>query len=578
MMLVFIVPLQSPQASTDWRRVSSLAQRTIGSLLAQQHPAFHVVLVCNEPPIGCPSDSRLQILQRSFPAPEVSIWENRMSDKWRKVRVGLVGMRDVAPCHLMVVDADDCVSNRLAGFSAASPDSVGWVFERGWMHDEGSSLIYLRRREFDAICGTSSIVHVNRDELPVNEEGGREDNFVLKSGHTKIRTYMMDRGTPLQRLPFVGAVYNLGTGENHTSFSLKAWRSKRVMLQKALSYRLLTSRIREEFTLFTIFKLMRVVLRKIKSFARTLRSPSKLPPLIRRNWVQLIAALKRNKPIAYSLIRDVPFVCFPDQEISLRLYLQGYLIEAIEMEAAYRWIQPGDSCVDVGAHVGVYASLLAHRTGSSGCVLAFEPSPRTFMQLQRCIDWLRLDQVVLLASCATDHSGLVSFHVVSAAGAGPEEESMVVPPDRAGEFKRCLVPCTTVETALAALPPLRPVSFLKIDVEGAEPLVLRGCQSLLKEDQLPLVLAEVHLPALSAYGFKPDDVMEFIPERLFERYLIPMSTSDARPDRQPATIYSLRSGVEWPILANVLAVPRVGRFAEREALLRSLLPSASGTA
>jgi hypothetical protein len=37
----------------------------------------------------------------------------------------------------------------------------------------------------------------------------------------------------------------------------------------------------------------------------------------------------------------------------------------------------------------------------------------------------------------------------------------------------------------------RPVSFIKIDVEGAEPLVFEGARRLLAEDR-PLILSELH--------------------------------------------------------------------------------------
>jgi hypothetical protein len=37
----------------------------------------------------------------------------------------------------------------------------------------------------------------------------------------------------------------------------------------------------------------------------------------------------------------------------------------------------------------------------------------------------------------------------------------------------------------------RPISFIKIDIEGAEPLALRGAQDLLRADR-PLILSELH--------------------------------------------------------------------------------------
>jgi hypothetical protein len=45
--------------------------------------------------------------------------------------------------------------------------------------------------------------------------------------------------------------------------------------------------------------------------------------------------------------------------------------------------------------------------------------------------------------------------------------------------------------ALDRYPLPRPIRFIKIDVEGAEPLVMRGAERLLREDR-PVILSELH--------------------------------------------------------------------------------------
>jgi hypothetical protein len=248
-MLVFVAPLQSPRASKHWPNVCKLAKRTVHSILDQTHPDFRLLLVCNEPPPGLPMHPKLTVVQRDLPVPDMSIWENRMVDKWRKVRIGLVATRTFTPCHVMITDADDLVSNRLAEVCAANPNCGGWVFASSWMYDENSRWILHRRNGFNSVCGTSSIVRVELSDLPAIEEGSLDETLILRSGHTQIEKAMSERGTPLTALPFDGAIYILGTGENHTNFSLAKWRSKKILIHKLLNYRPLTSRIRREFGL-----------------------------------------------------------------------------------------------------------------------------------------------------------------------------------------------------------------------------------------------------------------------------------------------------------------------------------------
>lgn len=252
-MLAFIIPLQSPLASNNWPRVSMLATRCLASILAQTNPDFKVVLVCNELPVGFRPDPRVTILQRDFPLPGKSS-QARMEDKWLKVRYGLAALRQIAPCHVMVVDADDLVSNRLAGHVAKYPDANGWIFETGLLHDEGSKLIYQQKKDFHLMCGTSSIIRLERDDLPLSEQDETRSCLVLRSGHRLIEKEMERIGKPLFPLAFPGAIYILGTGENDSGFSLKGWRSKRVLLQKLLNYRFVSSCIRQEFGLYGLDK------------------------------------------------------------------------------------------------------------------------------------------------------------------------------------------------------------------------------------------------------------------------------------------------------------------------------------
>lgn len=252
-MLVFIVPLKSPQTSKDWQRACRLVRRTLHSILNQTDQDFRVFLVCNEPPHGLPKHPHLSVVRRDLlrvPANQ----EDRMADKWLKLHLGVVAARFLAPCHFMLVDADDLVSNRLAAHCAAYPKSFGWYFDRGWVHDEGSRLAFKWRQGFDAVCGTSSIWRAEPADLPVEEKTSAEDCLPLRCsfGHMVIRTNMDALGRPLQSLPFIGSVYVVGTEENWSSHSLRGWRGKKVFLRKLVNYRWVTRGLRREFGLWPL--------------------------------------------------------------------------------------------------------------------------------------------------------------------------------------------------------------------------------------------------------------------------------------------------------------------------------------
>ncbi|HEV7403010.1 MAG TPA: hypothetical protein VGO11_08795 [Chthoniobacteraceae bacterium] len=251
-MLIFVVALQSPLASRDWGLVSRLWERTLRSICAQTCGDFRVFLVCNERPAIGFAHPAVTVVEGDFPLPGPSTAE-RMQDKWLKLKHGLVAARSLAPAHVFIMDADDCVHRGLAALCAAHPGEIGWRFYTGYVRDEGSRWLFLRR-DFDTYCGTSAIVRAEPADLPGSVEEPIAPYFLLTHGHGAIGEYLRERGTPLRKLPFIGAIYNTATGENDSGFSLRGWRSRKVLLRKLLNSRPLTWKIRREFGLYELEK------------------------------------------------------------------------------------------------------------------------------------------------------------------------------------------------------------------------------------------------------------------------------------------------------------------------------------
>lgn len=243
-MLIAIVPLQSPEASRDWQRVSALARRTITSLL-NMTGEFRLILVCNQPPSHLPQSSALDVIECDLPVPAPNT-PSRMSDKWLKVRIGLAAARRWMPAHIMIADADDCVSSRLGEFVSRNSNQQGWYFDEGYFYTEGRSFLIIKN-EFHRHCGTSAIVRCEAAELPRDVY---DDSCILtRFGHTAVVDEFARLGRPLEPLPFRGAVYVTGTGENDSGISYRSWDSRKRFVRELVRHRLLTPRLRQEFNL-----------------------------------------------------------------------------------------------------------------------------------------------------------------------------------------------------------------------------------------------------------------------------------------------------------------------------------------
>ena len=72
-------------------------------------------------------------------------------------------------------------------------------------------------------------------------------------------------------------------------------------------------------------------------------------------------------------------------------------------------VRPGDVVWDVGANVGLYTTRLSTLVGSTGRVIAFEPAPACFAQLQRAT--ADFSNVSLLQSALSDQAGQASLSI-----------------------------------------------------------------------------------------------------------------------------------------------------------------------
>jgi FkbM family methyltransferase len=153
-----------------------------------------------------------------------------------------------------------------------------------------------------------------------------------------------------------------------------------------------------------------------------------------------------------------------------------------------RVVAPGDLVIDAGANVGFYTLLLAKLVGEHGSVLAFEPFPPHVDLLERSIaengfgDRVRLERCAL--GGARDAMSLVqAVLTTNAGGAYLAPTDAPIPPGHA------VTPTPVVR--LDDVVERRPVAFLKLDIEGAEPLAIAGARDVLEHDR-PVILSELH--------------------------------------------------------------------------------------
>lgn len=157
-------------------------------------------------------------------------------------------------------------------------------------------------------------------------------------------------------------------------------------------------------------------------------------------------------------------------------------------------VEPESVFVDVGANVG-YFSLLAAKRGAT--VVSYEPTPNVFARLSENMALNRLN-ANLVNAAVMDRAGTISFHLSSD---DPEANSLF------GDGAEITVPAVSLDDDLKRRGVGR-VHLLKIDAEGAEPLVLDGARELLSSPHAPAIVIEVNPFALAPGGYRAEDIYD----------------------------------------------------------------------
>jgi FkbM family methyltransferase len=151
-------------------------------------------------------------------------------------------------------------------------------------------------------------------------------------------------------------------------------------------------------------------------------------------------------------------------------------------------IQPGDVCFDAGANIGYFSNIMGKLTGPTGQVWAFEPVPENYdvLKLNAVLANHENEVVRPIHAAVSDHAGMVrivrnqfsTYHQVAAI----EGE---VPSDA-----ECAT-SVTLDDEYISHRIWKSMSVLKVDVEGHEWPVIKGCERLIRNRTVHNIIIEL---------------------------------------------------------------------------------------
>jgi FkbM family methyltransferase len=179
------------------------------------------------------------------------------------------------------------------------------------------------------------------------------------------------------------------------------------------------------------------------------------------------------------------FIDLSDHAIGLNV-LRGRF-EPSELAFVRRTVRPGQHVLDVGAHIGFFTIHMATLVGPAGSVRAYEPMDENATLLERSI---AENGFAARASCeraaVSNADGTIDLAFATEtlnSGGAFVVAGGAAPPGHATRRVRCV----TLDRQRLQ----RPVAFIKMDAEGAEPLVIEGATRVITTDR-PVILSELH--------------------------------------------------------------------------------------
>lgn len=212
------------------------------------------------------------------------------------------------------------------------------------------------------------------------------------------------------------------------------------------------------------------------------------------------------------------------------------IFDRIVPEAIRRLADPGELAVEAGANIGQNCSLMVARTGPNGRVIAFEPHPHIFEELQFNVslwpEWAKRNvqlQNVALGETdgeATLVDGAEFFHNRGSASLVWEN------PETTTSQKHKV----QVRKLDDFIPALAKVGVCKIDVEGHELAVLKGTEQALRRRAIRDIVFEDFSPM-------PSPVVEFLQQHQYTIFQLTASwwkplLTKLRPDAAPPKGFS----------------------------------------
>lgn len=253
----------------------------------------------------------------------------------------------------------------------------------------------------------------------------------------------------------------------------------------------------------------------------------------------------------------------------------GHLLEVLVSAVYHRFLVKDACAIDGGTNVGMHLFPMARLVGPGGRIVGFEPNPEIVARIKARSETENLSQIQMHESALFDTNGELEFEIHADK---PALSHLSYPGPQAEKTKKLSAKKIRVTTVRIDDVVSDPVSFVKLDLEGAEYRALLGAKNILVASRPLIVFEHGRDAAANQFGYAAGDLLEFfwsLEYLLFDVHGMPITTRTwtlsgneavAIPREAPYTAVLLTflqrfwaSVQDWPIVTNWGECPRLGK-------------------
>jgi FkbM family methyltransferase len=195
-------------------------------------------------------------------------------------------------------------------------------------------------------------------------------------------------------------------------------------------------------------------------------------------------------------------------DLGPRLILETGEYENGSFDMLRQRLSSGATFIDVGANFGIYALRAAALVGTSGHVIAVEPNPASVRLLQTNIAASDASAVTVAPVACSDVDSMLELYVAPQSNTGETSLSQANASQEGKVANAYKVRARPLDDIIRESGVTR-VDAIKIDVEGAEYLVVKGAQQTLDRFR-PMLLIEIVEHQLREMGTSSAELKEFL--------------------------------------------------------------------